>query len=318
MISFKEFLLRKFCASLYLFFYSLIMVTAICGQTKTIAVTIDDLPLNGPRIPLVDLQRMTKQLLETFRKNNVPVVGFVNESLLFLDGETDQRIALLRSWSDSGVELGNHTFSHLGFRDNSLQKYEDDFIRGDAVTRRIQKEKHTRFFRHPFLQMGPTPEAEAAFEKFIGERGYRIAPVTVSTMDWMFLAAYRNAIEKGDGSAIKKVSEDYLRFVEASIESREKASENLFGRQISHILLLHANELNGENLDRLFAMLKSRGYQFVTLETALKDPLYVFPEKYTPTSDWIQHWAFSKGKKIDSPQPPDYVRKAYDQAQIKK
>ncbi len=235
------------------------MTASSSAQTKNIAITIDDLPLNGPHIPIGDLQKMTKQFIDTLRKNDVPAVGFVNESLLYVKGETDERISLLRSWSDGGVELGNHTFGHVGFSNTPLDKYEDDFVRGDAVTSRIVKGsgKTVRYFRHPFLQMGPTLETERAFEKFIGDRGYRIAPITLSSSDWMFLVAYDRAKKSGDKTAVKKVADDYIHFAEANLEYGEKASNEIFG-------------------------------------------------------------SFSKGKKLDAPKPPDYIQKAYVDAQVAK
>ncbi len=80
-------------------------------QPKEIAITIDDLPLNGSLIGLKRLQRMTDKLQFGIKRYQIPVVGFVNESLLYIRGETDLRIKLLKSWADSGVELGNHTYS---------------------------------------------------------------------------------------------------------------------------------------------------------------------------------------------------------------
>src|SRR5215468_880029 len=164
-------------------------------QSKEVAVTIDDLPLNGPQSDAGRLRTMTDKILATINKHQIPVVGFVNESLLNVPGETDARVAILKAWSDGGVELGNHTFSHLGFNDTSLGDYEDDFVRGEAVTRSLLKQKgqKIRYFRHPFLQMGATREIEQSFENFIGERGCKIAPVTVDEMDWMILSAYAAA-----------------------------------------------------------------------------------------------------------------------------
>jgi len=71
-------------------------------------------------------------------------------------------------------------------------------LRGEAVTRMILKQKGAkiRYFRHPFLQMGATFKTEKAFENFIGQRGYKIAPVTIDTMDWMFLNAYPKRARK--------------------------------------------------------------------------------------------------------------------------
>ncbi|MDT7777535.1 MAG: hypothetical protein QOC99_47 [Acidobacteriota bacterium] len=287
------------------------------GRQKEIAVTMDDLPLSGPRIELARLRAMTGKLVSGFNRYQMPVVGFVNESLLYVPGETDARIAVLKEWSDSGVELGNHTFTHLGFKTTSLADYEDDFIRGEAVTEMLLKEKgqKARYFRHPFLQMGATPELEKSFEDFIAARGYRIAPVTVDTMDWMFLAAYEKARAQGDAEELKRVSEEYLLFAALKFDHCEKVSAELFGRQIRHILLLHANELNADNFDALVKVLRDRGYRFITLEQALKDPVYQSPDKYVGTSDWLGAWSISKGKKFASPTPPEFIQKAYSDSQ---
>ena len=287
------------------------------AQQKEIAVTIDDLPLNGPRIELERLRAMTDKILNGIKKHRIPAVGFVNESLLYVAGETDARIRLLKAWADAGVELGNHTFSHIGFKTASLADYEDDFIRGDALTRLMMKEKgqKVRYFRHPMLQTGPTPELEQAFETFIAERGYRIAPVTISTMDWMFQAAYVAARSRGDTEMTKRVSEEYLKFAGLAFDAREKAAAELFGRNVKHILLLHANELNADNFDALVKVMTDRGYRFITLEQALADHIYQAPEKYVATSDWLGRWAYSKDKQLASPAPPEFIQKAYADAQ---
>lgn len=283
------------------------------SQQKEIAITIDDLPLNGSRFELKRLQEMTDRLLSGINRNQIPVVGFVNESLLYVPNETEARIALLKAWSDAGVELGNHTFAHLGFRDTSLAKYEDDFIRGETVIRMLLKEKGQtpRYFRHPYLQMGPAEGIEKSFESFIAERGYRIAPVTIDILDWMFRVAYANARTQRDSEQMKRVSEEYLRFAALKFEFCERVTNDLFGHPIKQILLIHANELNADNLDRLVGMLKKKGYEFITLEQALQDPVYQFPDKYKDTSDWLAHWAFSKGKQFESPKPPEFIEKIF-------
>jgi peptidoglycan-N-acetylglucosamine deacetylase len=283
----------------------------VMGQDKQIAFTIDDLPLNGPSIEIKRLREITDKLLTVTKKNQIPMVGFVNESLLYAPNETDARIAVLKMWTEAGFELGNHTFSHLGFKDAALTAFEDDFIRGESVTRILMKPNKIRYFRHPFLQMGNTRELEDSFEKFIGERGYRAVPITMDTMDWMFLAAYAKALKEKDQALQKQTSDEYLKFVALKIDSAEKISQDLFGRQIKHILLLHANELNADNFAALIKIFKDKGYQFISVEAALKDEVYRFPDKYAPTSDWLSHWAFSQGKRFETPQPPDFVQKIF-------
>ena len=294
-------------------------ILVVNGQVKEVAVTIDDLPLNGPNVGIARLRSMTEKLLAGFNKYQIPAVGFVNESLLYVSGETDARIDLLKQWSDRGVELGNHTFSHLGFRTATLTDFEDDFMRGEAVTRMLLKEKgqKPRYFRHPFLQMGNTPDIEKSFETFISERGYKIAPITIDTMDWMFLAAYSNAKLSNNVGALKRVSDEYIKFVGATFDFCERSASDIAGRAVKQILLLHANELNADNFDALINVINARGYRFIKLEQALNDPFYQYPEKYEPTSDWLRLWAFSKGRKLNSPIPPDFIQRAYSDAQAK-
>jgi hypothetical protein len=111
---------------------------------------------------------------------------------------------------------------------------------------------------------------------------------------------------------MKRVSDDYLKYVDVKFDFCEKVSNELFGRQIKHILLMHVNELNADNFDALMNVIEQKGFHFITLEKALQDPLYQFPEKYNGTSDWLGLWAFSKGRHFNAPQPPDYIQKIYN------
>src|SRR5262249_30219730 len=124
-------------------------------------------------------------------------------------------------------------------------------------------------------------------------------------------SAYAAARTQGDGEMMKRVSEEYIKFAGRRFDFGEQAANDLFGRPIKHILLLHANELVADNLDGLATMLESKGYRFISLEQALKDPVYQAPDKYLATSDWLSHWVFSKGKKLSPPMPPDFLQKPY-------
>jgi peptidoglycan/xylan/chitin deacetylase (PgdA/CDA1 family) len=240
---------------------SLLLALAVCAielraQMREVAITIDDLPLNGTQFEPAKIRRMTENFVTAIKKHQIPAVGFVNESLLYRPNEADARIALLKMWIEGGVELGNHTFSHLGFANAKLAEYEDDFVRGEAVTRLLMKPNKPRYFRHPFLQMGKTAEDEKAFEEFIAARGYKAAPVTIDILDWMIVAAFSKARAQGDADAVKRVSEEYLKFAAQKFDYCDQAAQELFNRPVKHILLLHANELTAENLDALATMLK--------------------------------------------------------------
>ena len=151
------------------------------AQSRSIAITIDDAPHNGPIGSLQDLSAMTKKFTETLKSQKIPAVVFVNEGQLYYSADqVEEKIAILRSWAGSGIELGNHTFGHVGLKDTPLESYQDDFIRGEVISRLIANETKTplRYFRHPFLQMGPTREIEDRFDAFLKSRGYRSVPIT--------------------------------------------------------------------------------------------------------------------------------------------
>jgi peptidoglycan/xylan/chitin deacetylase (PgdA/CDA1 family) len=76
---------------------------------RAVAITFDDLPAAPGNARVA---KINKKLVESITRHRIPAVGFVNESRLYVPGETDARIALLQMWFDAGLELGNHTFSH--------------------------------------------------------------------------------------------------------------------------------------------------------------------------------------------------------------
>ena len=125
----------------------------------------------------------------------MPAIGFVNERFLQIDGERDARVRILRTWVDGGLGLGNHLYRHLSLSRTPLAQYQDDVLRGEVLTRQVLAEKNLPlvYFRHPFLHAGPTREIKQGFEKFLAERGYKVAPATFDHSDWVFTRVYESA-----------------------------------------------------------------------------------------------------------------------------
>ncbi|HEX2203920.1 MAG TPA: hypothetical protein VHG91_11505 [Longimicrobium sp.] len=93
----------------------------------------------------------------------------------------------------------------------------------------------------------------------------------------------------------------------------EDLSRRLLGRELAQVLMLHANALNADWLDELVALLRGRGYAFVPLETAMRDPAYALPDRYTGERglSWLQRWAITQGKEPGrEPRAPEWVRSA--------
>ena len=280
---------------------------ASAGQAKReVAVTFDDLPAVGG--DLENLRSITERLVASFKRNGVPVVGFVNENKLYRAGEVDERIALLRAWADAGYELGNHTFSHINMTRAPLADYRDDIVRGETVTSMLMREKglRLRYFRHPFLWTGVTPEYKRGLDEFLAARNYTVAPVSIDNNDYVFADVYRKAKARGDAATAKRVADAYVPYMEVMFDYFERLSTAVVGRDIKHILLVHANELNADRFDELAAMMKRRGYAFVTLEEALKDPAYKLPEaQVTGGMSWLHRWRIARGEKAAEREPPE-------------
>jgi len=169
---------------------------APAATPRRLALTFDDLPGAEAKAPLADLQAMNRRILEALRSSGATATGFVNEGRTQVDGERDARVALLRAWLDAGCDLGNHTEAHLGLTETPLRDYEDGVVRGEAILRTLLESRGRApvYFRHPFTQTGPTPEIKEAFERFLRERGYTIAPFTVEAADYLFSALYDQAL----------------------------------------------------------------------------------------------------------------------------
>jgi len=284
---------------------------------RQVAVTFDDLPT--PYGELEDMRLITTRLLESVRRNNVPAVGFVNERKLYRRGEMDARTDLLRAWLDAGLELGNHTFSHINLQKAPLADYEEDVVRGETVTRMLLAERgmRLRYFRHPFLFTGTTPEYKKGLADFLAARGYTVAPVTFDNGDYIFADVYFKAKKRGDMDTAKRVADAYVPYMESIFEHFERLSSETFGREVRQVLLLHANEINADRFDELAAMMRRRGYSFVTLEEALKDPAYSEPDAlYKNGISWLHRWRMAKGMPVRwEPEVPKFVDDLYKAGQ---
>jgi peptidoglycan-N-acetylglucosamine deacetylase len=290
----------------------------------SVAITVDDLPgaLPGNDFAygeLKELQKINRGIPAALRAHHAWAIGFVNERKLQVIGERDARAELLQMWLDAGLLLGNHNYAHDDFSNTPLQKYEDDLIRGEVVTGALLKAagQSEEYFRHPYLNTGMTMEVKTAFDTFLKERGYRIAPVTIEDADYVFNDVLAHALESRDKKMAVKAKKEYLDYVDTVFDYAEKESGEMFGRQIPQILLVHDNALNLECLDALLTKLEKRGYRFISLDAAMADPAYATPDLYLGTGIlWMDRWKLALGMKLDlskGPEPPGWADQIFEQ-----
>lgn len=295
-------------------------------ENLRVAFTIDDLPFvlagkpNGDHTAI--RKEKTVQLIKKLRSHNIPAVGFVVSGRLTKKGKGDKadkaNVELINMWMDAALELGNHSYSHPSLHNVPVDEYIENIKKGHQhlIPAMAKKGKTPRYFRHPMLHTGRTMEIKKKVGMVLKKKGYTIAPVTIDNSDWLFALAYNRAGAKGDKALQKKIEDSYIPYMEKKFEYYENQSRDLLGYQVNHILLLHANILNAEHIDRLIVMLKKRGYTFITLQEALKDKAYRLGDQFTGRAgiSWIHRWAIAKGKKgaffKGEPETPDFVKEA--------
>nr|WP_064747085.1 polysaccharide deacetylase family protein [Lysobacter antibioticus] len=285
---------------------------------RRIALTVDDLPwVPLPSIATADALPGHRRLVAAIAGAGVPVVGFVNEGKLEDRGQIEaQRLQMLRDWLDAGAELGNHSYGHSDLHAVGLEAYQADILRGERRLKALARESGRpapRWFRHPYLRAGRSASDKAKLQAFLSEHGYRIAPVTEGNSDWIWAGAYLRLEQRGDTRLQARLRRDYLRHMGAKLDYYESQSIALLGYNLPQVWLIHANLLNADTYGDLIAMARKRGYRFIGLDEALRDPAYERADAYFGPAgpSWLHRWAIGERKPAaffaGEPRTPDWV-----------
>lgn len=289
------------------------------SDRREVAVTFDDMPA----VSVVDRSRARAQatvrdLIAALRRHGVAATGFVNEQKLYQNGTLDSaRLTLLADWIHAGHELGNHTYSHRDLHTTAVSVYQDDILRGERHSRALSARLGSpfRYFRHPMLHTGRSPGIQAQVSGFLKQHGYTVAPVTIDNYDYLYSAAYERTLAAGDTSGARAVRDDYVAYMDTIVGFYERQARLIVGRLLPQILLLHANPLNAAAFDSLAAMLRRRGYRFVSLEHALRDPAYASRDEYVGPAGitWLHRWALTarlaSSTYAGEPEVPESIRR---------
>ncbi len=271
------------------------------AEPSPVAITFDDLPLQGPDGREVsDIFRVNERLVEALVSRGIPAVGFVNERKLERSGRPETAlVGALELWLEADLELGNHTYSHPDLHRVSRQEFLADIERGERITRALSEDNGLpyRYFRHPFLHTGRDVATRDAVRAFLAEHGYTVAPVTMDNSEWIFAAAYERAHGEGDSAMKHRLGVAYVEYMIAKAEFFERNAVDLFGRPIAQVLLVHANRLNADWFGELADELAAGGRSFVSLEAALADPAYDSADEWTGSGgiSWLHRWALARG-----------------------
>jgi peptidoglycan-N-acetylglucosamine deacetylase len=247
--------------------------------SSAIALTFDDLPGTS--------YAEHEKLLAALRKHQAPAIGFVNSA----QRSKDEVASIVALWLRNGQQLGNHTAHHVDLNKVTAEEFERDVIEGEATLPK------RAWFRYPYLHTGTSLAVKDAVASLLTKRGYRNAVVTLDSDEYLYNNAYAAALEKHDIAHAQRIAAAYLDFMGSIVTFYEKRTNEVVGHPIPQVLLLHASALSADHLDELLNMLERRGYAFVTLDQAMRDPAYALPDNYAGSRglSWIHRWGLAKG-----------------------
>lgn len=242
------------------------------ARAQELAITVDDLPAHEALPPGVSRLEVAQQMLQTLKREKMPrVYGFINAKKL---EAVPEDLAVLRAWRAAGEPLGNHTYSHGSLETMTPRDFEEDIARNEEVLRGVGKGADWHWFRYPYLHEGETAEKHRAVRAWLKAHGYRVAEVSLDFEDYLWNAPYARCSAKGDDAAIAELERTYLETAGKYVDVFRKLNEEVYGRQIPEVLLLHIGAFDARMLPKLIALLREKGYRFVTLEKAEKDKAY--------------------------------------------
>ena len=240
------------------------------ATAEKVAITFDDLPVNGTLSAGVSEADLVRRVLPLL-KGMPPSYGFINARKL--EGTPAGALAL-KLWMEGGQRVGNHTYDHIDLSKNSAEDFQRRIDQNEPALLLLAADDSWRWFRYPYLHEGDTAEKRKSVRDHLQQRGYTIAQTTLDYEDYLWNSTYARCVDKGDAKAIEWLRKSYLETAAAYLDLNREMAKIVYGREISHVLLLHLGAFSPEILPPLFDLMRQKGFEFVTLEEAQSDPAY--------------------------------------------
>ena len=247
-------------------------IIASTTQHPVVALTFDDLPAAGQRPADQTRLQIVQSIVGTLKAEHVPpVYGFVNGVRV---AEDPIDLEVLRAWRAAGESLGSHTYSHPDLDAVDAGKFEADVAKNEPLLAQVAGDTDWHWFRYPFLHEGDTLEKDKIVADYLKQHGYRTAEVSLDFEDYLWNAPYARCEAKHDDAHIAALHDSYLAIADEYLDEFRGLTRRLYGREIPYVLLLHAGAFDARMLPDLIALLRARGFSFITLPEALSDPAY--------------------------------------------
>lgn len=249
-------------------------IVEVHTEPSRVAITLDDLPYVLPsRTTPAEGTRYVQQINKVLQKHNIIATGFAVGRQI-----TPESRPALQAFADAGHTIGNHSWSHADYGTQTRKEFEDETRQTDQIL--TEWLDGPRYYRFPFLREGESEKAKACATDVLTTLGYQNVPVTIDYDEWQFNADYLDAIENGDSEASEDIARRYIAHMQERTGHFQALARDELARDVDHILLLHLNRINADHLGTLLDWYASQAWTLVSVQQALKDPLYSSPDLY--------------------------------------
>ena len=262
------------------------------AQAQSVAFTFDD----GPKIadtPMLSAVERNQALLNALAKHGVKAALFVTAA----NGANQPAgYALAKAWGDAGHAIGNHTMTHPDLHNDklSLLEYEQEILDCDRIISTLPG--YQKWFRYTYLREGNTPEKRDGMRAFLKLHEYRNAYVSLDTSDWRLDEKLIEVLDNNPQADLSDIKQAYLSHIRQRALAYRALSQQLQGRDIPQVILLHHNLINALWLSDVIAQFKQMGWSIVTPATAFADPVYQLnPDRPAPGQSLLLSMARSLG-----------------------
>jgi peptidoglycan/xylan/chitin deacetylase (PgdA/CDA1 family) len=242
-------------------------------RAEKVALTFDDLPLNGALAPGTTRAGIVREVLAVLKARRAPpAYGFINAR--HTEEALSDGVEALRLWVAGGQPVGNHTYSHPDLSRVTAEEFLADVRRNEPVLQLLDPDGSWHWLRYPYLREGDTLEKRRQVRQGLFARNYRIAQVTLDYEDYLWNTPYARCVQRGDSKALEWLRRSYLDTAAAFLEANREMARRVYGRDIDHVLLLHLGAYSSTILPALLDLLKERGFELATLEDVQQDAIY--------------------------------------------
>ena len=243
---------------------------------KDVALTFDDAPMANGQIYSGLLR--TQRFIEVLKKEKIETAFFCNPYFL----NVAQGAERLDLYSKAGFTIANHTKSHVSLEKVPASVFIKEIDDADRALSKFPTFK--KWFRFPYLKEGKDLATRNIIREHLKQLGYRNGYVTVDSYDYAvndFVRLARARTGKVDLDNACTVIGD---LVTDGLAQEEQLADQHLKSEVSHVVLMHENDLTAYCLDKTIARIRKSGWTIVSPEKAYADTVLA-PE---PETLWLE------------------------------